>query len=110
MRKKEKNNIEIVGYPFVKHVDQNDRPTIPLSNLKDYYVRYHNFLYSLFKNGTIKIMGYEYDFKPYLNRYIYFACNTWTVCYAPNKTIVRKVNSCKVIEIYEIPNPFKKIK
>lgn len=83
----------VIGIPFVSHVNQNDKPTIenPKEFLKKAYVRYFTNNDNLIRYGCYKLMGYKYDFKPYLKQYLYKQYGYWHEAFAPNKTILRQV-------------------
>jgi len=92
----------IIGIPFVSHVDQNLRPTLSIDFLKRAYVRFYSNNENLIKYGCYRLMGYSYDFKPYLKKYLYKQYGNWTEAYAPNKTLLRSViygNIDKIIEL-----------
>lgn len=79
----------ITGFPFVDHVDQQLRPTIPLNYLDRAYTPHHSASDNLLRYGVYKLMGYRYDFKPYLKLYLYKQHGDWREAYAPNKTKLR---------------------
>jgi hypothetical protein len=93
----------IVGYPFVNHVDQSLRPIIenPKEFLKTAYVRFYTNNDNLIHYGYYKLMGYKYDFTPYLKKYLYKQYNNWYECYAPNKTLLRQVIGGRIDKIIE---------
>lgn len=97
-------NTQIIGYPFVSHVDQEKRPII--ENAKEFIEKSYSFGYTnninLIKYGKYKTMGYEFNFKSYLKKYLYKQYGQWNECYAPNKTKLRKVIYGKVDKIIEI--------
>lgn len=96
---------EIIGYPFVGHVDQSSRPKIenPIEFLnKHYHGGYSGAIHNLLNYGVYKLMGYRYDFKPYLKRFVYKQYGNWTEAYAPNKTKLRKAVYGRIDEIVEI--------
>jgi hypothetical protein len=95
-------NIIVVGKPFVNHVDQNHKPTLELSFLKRAYVPYFTNNDNLIRSGVYKLMGYVYDFKPYLKKYLYKQYGDWQEAYAPNKTTLRKVVYGKIDKIIEL--------
>ena len=96
-----KSEILIIGKPFVSHVDQTLSPSLPLDFLNKAYVRFFTNNDNLLKYGHYKLMGYVYDFKPYLNLYVYKQYGTWYEAYAPNKTILRSVLGGKIDKIIE---------
>lgn len=99
---KAKESTQVVGYPFVNHVNQELHPTLEVSFLRDAYVRYYTNNSNLISYGCYKLMGYEYDFKPYLKKYLYKQYGIWTEAYAPNKTLLRKVIYGSIDKIVEI--------
>lgn len=62
-------NIKIKGFAFVLHVDQNFHPELDLSFLERAYVRFYTNNDNLIKHGYYKMMGYRFDFSPYLKQY-----------------------------------------
>jgi len=98
------NNI-VIGYPFVNHVDQTKRPQI--ENVKEYMTKcysggYVGCLHDLQEFGIVKIMGYKYDFKPYLKKFLYKQYGQWNEVYAPNKTLLRKSVYGRIDKIIEL--------
>lgn len=95
----------VIGYPFVNHVDQAQRPQI--KNAKEYIIncysnKFHTCLNSLHTSGIVKIMGYKYDFKPYLKKFLYKQYGQWNEVYAPNKTLLRKSIYGRIDKIVEL--------
>lgn len=99
-----KTQISVIGYPFVDHVDQNVRPKIdnPLEFLKRAYVRFYTNNDNLIRFGHYKVMGYKYDFKPFLKKYLYKQYGNWNEVFAPNKTLLRQVISGHIDKIVEL--------
>jgi hypothetical protein len=100
-----KNLIQtVVGYPFVSHVPQNERPTISDAKafLKKAYVRFYTNNDNLIRFGYYKVMGYKYDFKPFLKKYLYKQYGQWNEAFAPNKTLLRSVIGGRIDKIIEI--------
>lgn len=93
---------KVIGYPFVDHVDQNLRPTLSIDFLDKAYIRYYTNNQNLISYGYYKLMGYKYDFKPYLKKYLYKQYDSWREAYAPNKTSLRRVIHGKIDKIVEI--------
>lgn len=91
----------IIGKPFVSHVDQTLCPSLPLDFLNKAYVRFFTNNDNLLKYGHYKLMGYVYDFKPYLKLYVYKQYGTWHEAYAPNKTLLRSVLGGRIDKIIE---------
>jgi hypothetical protein len=92
----------IIGIPFVDHVDQNLKPTLTVNFLKRAYVRFFINNNNLIHHGCYKLMGYSYDFKPYLKKYLYQQYGNWQEAYAPNKTRLRQVIYGKIDKIIEL--------
>lgn len=95
---------EIKGYPFVSHVNQDDRPVIknPKEFLKKAYVRFYTGNHNIIENGVYKSMGYKYDFRQCLKKYLYKQYGQWEEVYAPNKTLLRQVIGGRIDKIIEI--------
>ena len=94
--------IKIIGYPFVAHVDQNNRPELDSSFLDRAYVRFYTNNDNLIKYGCYKCMGYRFDFTPYLKQYLYKQYGSWHEAYAPNKTKLRLVIGGRIDKIIEL--------
>lgn len=95
-------NNTVIGLPFVNHVDQNFRPTLTTDFLKDAYVRFYTNNDNLINFGCYKHMGYKYDFKPYLKKYLYKQYGNWHEAFAPNKALLRKVIYGRIDKIVEL--------
>ena len=54
-------------------------------------------------NGVYLYMGWSFEFKQLLKRYLYKQHNQWHECYAPNKALLRKSVYGRINEIIEIP-------
>ena len=98
-------NVDITGYPFVSHVDQAARPVIKAERarelLEQIYRRgvYHSDQGNMMWGAGIKSMGYRYNFRPYLNRYVYHQFGHWQEAFAPNKAMLRGILHGKVSHI-----------
>jgi len=94
----------VIGYAFVNHVDQTKKPIIndPKEFLKRAYVRFFTNNDNLVRFGYYKSMGYLYDFKPYLKKYLYKQYGSWSKAYAPNKTLLRQVIGGRIEQIIEL--------
>lgn len=95
----------VIGIPFVEHVNQELRPTI--ENAKDYLKqvysnKFHGQISDLRSYGYVKIMGYRYNFKPLLKKFIYKQYGVWTEAYAPNKTLLRSSVYGRIDQIIEL--------
>jgi hypothetical protein len=97
-------NTTVIGYPFVNHVNQKERPTI--ENAKEFltraYTRFFTNNDNLLRYGCYRSMGYSYNFSPYLKRYVYCQYSNWQEVYAPNKTLLRQVIGGKITKIIEL--------
>lgn len=58
---------------------------------------------STFHRGIIRLMGWEFNFRKYMKRYIVKVYGQWNEIYAFDKTSVRYATGCGITEIYEIP-------
>lgn len=93
----------VVGKPFVNHVNQEAKPTLEANEfLKRAYVRFYTNNDNIINYGYYKLMGYQYDLKPYLKKYLYKMYGNWQEAYAPNKTLLRKVLCSTVTKIVEV--------
>lgn len=92
----------ITGYPFVDHVDQNFRPTLSIDFLDKAYTRFYTNNQNLICYGYYNLLGYRYDFRPYLKKYLYKQYGVWHEVYAPNRTKLRSVIYGKIDKIVEI--------
>ena len=57
---------------------------------------------NLLRNGIYKEMGWSYDFKPFLKRFLVKQYGNWSEYYCLNKTTLRKLIFGKVEEIREL--------
>lgn len=97
------NQTIVIGKPFVSHVNQELRPTLEASEfLKKAYVSFFTNNDNLIRYGHYKLMGYVYDFKPFLKKYLYKQYGNWSEAYAPNKTTLRKVICGRIDKIIEL--------
>ena len=94
----------IIGLPFVSHVEQDKRPTIenPKEFLNKAYQRFYTNNDNLIRYGCYQLMGYRYDFTPYLKKYVYKQYGDWREVYAPNKTLLRQVVGGRIDKIIEL--------
>lgn len=93
---------KIIGVPFVAHVNQNLRPELDINFLERAYVRFFTSNENLIRYGNYKLMGYKYDFSPYLKKYVYKQYGQWKEAYAPNKTKLRAVIYGRIDKIIEL--------
>ena len=94
----------VIGMPFVPHVDLNSRPSIenPIEFLKKAYVRFYTNNDNLINHACYKSMGYRYDFRIWLKKFLYKQHGRWNEAYAPNKMLLRQVIGGKIEKIIEI--------
>jgi len=96
-------NTIITGHPFVDHVDQNAPPTLEAKEfLKRAYVRFYTNNDNLIRSGHYRLMGYSFDFRPFLKKYLYKQYGQWHEAYAPNKTTLRQVTYGKIDKIINL--------
>jgi hypothetical protein len=93
---------KIIGIPFVSYVDSNLKPTLDVAFLKRAYTKGFTNNENLLRNGVYKLMGYRYDFKKHLKKYLYLQYGQWHQVYAPNKTLLREVVFGYIERIIEI--------
>ena len=75
----------------------------PKSFLETKYENRYDFGTSeLLRTGRFKLMGWSYDFRSYLKRYLVKQYGQWTEYYAPNKTLLRKAVYGRIEEIVEL--------
>ena len=99
------NNKTVRGYPFVAWVNPDHRPLLidPVNFLKNVFgPGYHSSLHNILTTGFYKSAGYMYNLKPFMKRYLYKQYDSWYEVYAPNKTLLRKTISGKIVRIIEL--------
>lgn len=75
----------------------------PKSFLETKYENRYDFGTSeLLRTGRFKLMGWSYDFRGYLKRYLVKQYGQWTEYYAPNRTLLRKAVYGRIDEITEL--------
>ncbi len=63
----------------------------------------HNFgVDNITKHGEYREMGFSYNFRQYLHKYLYKQYGDWEEIYALNKTNVRKLITGKIDKIIDI--------
>jgi hypothetical protein len=98
---------QIIGVPFVAHVDQEAKPILTDAKafIDSVYLTggYHGNLFDMLRYARIKRMGYVYDFKGLMKRYVYKDYyGSLYEAYAPNKTYLRKAVRGKLQYIIEL--------
>lgn len=72
----------------------------PKSFLRERYSGKFMFgLDDLKKSGMYRLMGWQYDFRPFLKRYLVKQYGSWYECYAPNRTLLRASTYGRIQEI-----------
>lgn len=94
--------VKVIGYPFVDHVDQKMRPTHTFDLNDIFDSKCHTLLSNIRSCGCAKFLGYQYDLRPYLKKYVYKQHGRWYECFAPNKTLLRNSTIGKIEKIIEI--------
>jgi hypothetical protein len=94
--------ITIKGYAFVSHVDNSIQPEYNFDLKNIYSSSCHSFLNNLQEYGYIKLMGYLYNVKPYLKKYVVNQYGSWRQYYAPNKTLLRKSIYGRIDKIVQV--------
>lgn len=51
--------------------------------------------------GVYRLQGWNFNFRPYLKRFVYLQYGQWQECHAPNRTLLRKVVHGKIDQILE---------
>lgn len=52
--------------------------------------------------GRYKLLGWSYDFKPYLKRFLVKRYGSWSEYFAPNRTLLRKCIFGRINKIVEL--------
>ena len=82
---------KIIGYPFVDHVDQDARPELDFKVLDEVFSSgTSSQFWNVTRYGSYKLMGYAYDFRPWLRRILVRQYGSWAEYLAPNKTKLRE--------------------
>jgi len=94
--------VEVKGRAFVSHVDNSITPAHTFDLNAIFNKGCNFFLNEVSRNGSAKLMGYRYDLKPFLNKYLCKQYGQWNEYFAPNKTMIRRSvygNVDKIIEV-----------
>lgn len=99
-------------YPFVKNADEKykrTRETCGYDPKEIVESRTHSQYFFITMHGVCKCMGWAYDFRDELHRYIVKdGQGQLFEMYAPNKTSLRKGFGSRIDYIVEVPNKFFK--
>lgn len=84
-----------------------DTPTMKIDNPKDFLKSKYtkgciSGIDNLQKNGIYRLMGWAYNFRPYLKKYVVKQYDQWHEYYAPNKTSLRATLYGRIDKIQEI--------
>ena len=83
-----------------KHIMKIDDPK---EFLKTSYASPHSFgVINLKESGIYRLMGWAYNFRPYLKKYLIKQYGQWSEYYAPNKTTLRSTIYGRIDKIVEI--------
>lgn len=96
---------EIRVYDFTGRATEENKTSFenPEQFLKEKFNGGCNFgTENLMRYGVYKLMGWAYDFKPFLKSFLYKQNGEWTEIYAPNKTLLRKSIYGRIDKIVEI--------
>ena len=102
-------SVEIFAYKF-SNTALSNKPDIlkgltPIEFLETKYQRGCIFgLDNLQRSGRYRLMGWCYDFSPFLKKYLVKQYDSWQEYYAPNKTLLRNSIYGSIGEIVEIPD------
>lgn len=67
-----------------------------------YKTRYSFGMDNLKSNGVYKLMGWVFDYRPLLKKYLYKQYGDWREIYAPSKTLLRTATYGTITKIIEI--------
>lgn len=81
----------------LKTIDDNMKLTVQRSANESIFVG----------KGFVPLMGYSYDFRPYMHRYVVHIYSGWYECWGFSKTLIRKEYN-GVTEIIEAKHPLNK--
>lgn len=98
---------EIFAYKFSKTATSNKADILkgitPIEFLKGKYDRGCIFgIDRLHRSGHYRLMGWSYDFTPFMKQYVVKQYDSWQEYWAPNKTLLRKSLYGKIQKIVEI--------
>lgn len=84
-----------------------ETPTLAIDNPRDFlgtkYTKGYIFgLDNLQRDGIYRLMGWAYDFRPYLKKYLVKQYGQWHEYYAPNKTKLKNILFGRIDKIQEL--------
>ena len=78
---------------------------------RNYDEGYNSQRAQLQRHGTYKYMGWEYDFRPFMNRYLVKMYGDWSEYWAPSEELLRRsmydFERDGIEEIYQLPTEAK---
>lgn len=92
-------------WSFTKNTREANKLDIqnPIEWLKEKFKKFSFGWDNLQGSGIYKEMGWAYDFRPFLTKYVYRAYGHWQECWAINKTHLRQeISPIQKIKILEI--------
>jgi len=95
----------ITVWSFTDNVKEANKLQIdnPVKWLEDKFRKYSFGWDNLSSSGIYREMGWAYDFRPWLKRYVYEVYGNWQEAWAINKTHVRKeISPIQKIKILEV--------
>lgn len=88
-------------YNFAK-VDSKPRTDINWEYAKSKFINRVASQFDLMFSGCVKSLGYEYDFRDELRKFLVKQYGHWQEYYAPNKTLLRKNLYGRIEQIVEL--------
>ncbi len=98
--------MNITFYKFNKDAT-GEASTEVLTDPKKYVIeklqsRYSFGTVDIMQTGWFKLMGFAYDFRPFLTKYLYKQYGQWHEAYAINKTNLRKLVYGRIDKIIQL--------
>lgn len=88
-------------------------PQLEAKSVEEFLYKIYNSSYLTFglndlkEFGIYKYLGWAFDFKPYLRRFVIKTGGSWRELYAPNKEKLRIVTHARISEIVELENKYR---
>jgi len=98
----------IIPYKFTpKNFDVDIKDQIKINNPEDFLIKLYSNKFNfgcceVYTTGVYKLLGWAYDLRPYLKKYIVKQYDYIQEYFAPNKTILRKCLRGKIVYIQEL--------
>ena len=74
----------------------------PRAQVRHYFEIGSFSLNNLTREGCYRCMGWLYDYRPYLKKYLYKQYDRWQEAYAPTRSHLRKVTYGRIEKIIEL--------